>query len=59
MGSFLRIICIIIYIETSPSVSVALRRFTLSQRPLRDFCSFVFGAACLKQQPLHGLASLL
>ena len=43
----------------SPSVSVASRRITLSQRPLRDLCSFVFGATRLKQQPLHCLASLL
>ena len=28
-------------------------------RPLRDICSFVFGATRLKQQPLYGLASLL
>ena len=35
-------------IKTSPSVSVASRRITLSQRPLRDLCSFVFSAALLK-----------
>ena len=31
----------------------------LRSRSLRDLCSFVFGATPLKQQPLHGLASLL
>ena len=33
----------------SPSVSVASRRITLSQRPLRDLCSLVFGATRLKE----------
>ena len=36
-------------INTSPSVSVASRRITPSQRPLRDLCSFVFGATRLKE----------
>ena len=34
---------------TSPSVSVASRRITPSQRPLRDLCSLVFGATRLKE----------
>ena len=34
---------------TSPSVSVASRRITHLQRPLRDLCSFVFGATLLKE----------
>ena len=33
----------------SPSVSVASRRITLSQRPLRDLCPHVFGATRLKE----------
>ena len=33
----------------SPSVSVASRRITLLQRPLRDLCSLVFGATRLKE----------
>ena len=33
----------------SPSVSVASRRITLSQRPLRDLCSLVFDATRLKE----------
>ena len=40
---------ICIYIYMSPSVSVASRRITLSQRPLRDLCSLVFGATRLKE----------
>ena len=35
--------------DTSPSVSVASRRITLLQRPLRDLCSLVFGATRLKE----------
>ena len=46
------------FIITSSSVSVASRRLTISQGALRDLCSFVFVATRLKQQPLHGLASL-
>ena len=38
-----------IYIYTSPSVSVASRRITPSQRPLRDLCSLVFGTTRLKE----------
>ena len=34
---------------TSPSVSVASRRITPSQRPLRDLCSLMFGATRLKE----------
>ena len=37
-------------VYTSPSVSVASRRITLSQKPLRDLCLFMFGASRLKQQ---------
>ena len=33
---------------TSHSVSIASRRITLAQNPLRDLCSFMFGAAQLK-----------
>ena len=40
---------ITLYIYTSPSVSVASRRITLLQRPLRDLCSLVFGATRLKE----------
>ena len=40
---------IYIFIYMSPSVSVASRRITLSQRPLRDLCSLVFGATRLKE----------
>ena len=40
---------ITIYIYTSPSVSVASRRITPSQRPLRDLCSLVSGATRLKE----------
>ena len=36
-------------IYTSPSVSVASRRITLLQRPLRDLCSLGFGATRLKE----------
>ena len=35
--------------STSPSVSVASRRITPSQRPLRALCSLVFGATRLKE----------
>ena len=38
-----------VFILTSPSVSVASRRITLSQRPLRDLCSIMFGATRLKE----------
>ena len=38
-----------LYKNTSPSVSVASRRITPSQRPLRDLCSLVFGATRLKE----------
>ena len=37
------------FIMTSPSVSVASRRITLLQRPLRDLCSLVFGATRIKE----------
>ena len=40
--------CSKLYI-TSPSVSVASRRVTPSERPLRDLCSLVFGATRLKK----------
>ena len=36
------------FIFVSPSGSVAPPRITLSQRPLRDLCSFLFGTAHLK-----------
>ena len=36
-------------IYTSSSFSVASRRITPSQRPLRDLCSLVFGATHLKK----------
>ena len=48
-----------VYIYTSPSVSVASRRITLSQSPLRELCSFIFGTTRLEQQPLHVLSSML
>ena len=34
-----------------------LQLITLSHRPLRDLCSFVFCSTTLKQQPLYGMAS--
>ena len=43
-----RMLTVYIYI-TSPSVSVASRRITLLQRPLRDLCLLVFGATRLKE----------
>ena len=42
-------ITLYVYIYMSPSVSVASRRITLPQRPLRDLCSLVFGATRLKE----------
>ena len=42
-------ITLYVYLYMSPSVSVASRRITLSQRPLRDLCSLVFGARRLKR----------
>ena len=42
-------ITLYVYIYMSPSVSIASRRITLSQRPLRDLCLLVFGATRLKE----------
>ena len=48
-----------IFLLNGASVSVALRQITISQRPLHDICSFVFGATLHSTQTTIQYESIL